>query len=217
MCDNQALISKSNTMKRNIPACILLFLLLVAFNSCSVNKGILSQRKADLQHSKDEASNCFVKKEDGTVIHYETLKLVTGFLKTPYLLADGKTKIYSSEIIAYQTEDYYAISEVKFAYEGHPSKLAVETLPGFAVRLAKGKINIYSRKYSVGKVAADEYFLQEGKGLIYAYSPELMDNLIRKHPEALKFYNTYKEKLPLTKDLKNTAFIYNNAHMVSKR
>ena len=204
-------------MRRNIPAKLLPIILLFLLNSCGVNKELASQRKADLQRAKDEVTACFVKKEDGTVIHYKSLKLITGFLKTPYLLADGKTKIYASEIIAYQTEKYYAISEVKFAYDGHPSNLAIETLPGFAVRLAKGKLNIYSRKYPVGKVAADQYFIQIGKGLIYAYSPELMDVLIRKHPEALQFYNNYKGKLPQTKDLKNTAYIYNNAHMVSRR
>ena len=69
----------------------------------------------------------------------------------------------------------------------------------------------------VGKVAGDEYFIQVGKGLIYAYSPELMDNLIRKHPEVLKFYNNYKQKLQQSKELKNTAYIFNNAQMISSR
>jgi hypothetical protein len=204
-------------MKKNIPVFLLLILLGLTLVSCSTNKSIMYQRMADLQNAKDDSMVCFVKKEDGSITPYKTLRLVTGFLKTPYLLADGKTKIYASEIIAYQTEDHYAISEVKFAYEGRQSNLAIETLPGFAVRLAKGKLNIYSRKYVAGKVAGDEYFIQEGKGLIYAYSPELMDNMIRKHPEALKFYNNYKLKLQQSKELKNTAYIFNNAHIASTR
>jgi hypothetical protein len=204
-------------MKKHILSLIFSIVAGLALVSCSTNKNIVYQRMADLQNAKDDSTICFVKKEDGSTIYYKSLKLVTGIFKTPYLLADNKTRIYASEIIAYQTEDHYAISEVKFAYDGRPSNLAVETLPGFAVRLVKGKVNIYSRKYAVGKVAGDEYFIQVGKGLIYAYSPELMDNLIRKHPEVLKFYNNYKQKLQQSKELKNTAYIFNNAQMISSR
>jgi hypothetical protein len=140
---------------------------------------------------------------DGTIKNYATLKLVTGFLKTPYLLADGKIKIMGKDIKAYQNKDHYAISQAIFT-SGHKSYVATETLPGFAIRIAKGKINVYAKKYYNGVAAVDEYFVQKGEGgQILAYTTENMNLMVKDDDEALAFfvnksYTTPKSKRELT-------------------
>jgi hypothetical protein len=99
-----------------------------------------------------------------------------------------------------------------FSYGGHKSNIAVETLPGFAVRIASGRLNVYVKKYKINGSVVDEYYLQEGKGQVLAYSPELMDALIKNSPEALDFFNNNRKHIRLTKQLQTTAYIYNEAY-----
>ncbi|HNP53777.1 MAG TPA: hypothetical protein PKK69_04150, partial [Ferruginibacter sp.] len=55
------------------------------------------------------------------------------------------------------------------------------------------------------------------KGNVIAYSPELMDALIKNMPEALAFYNQYKKQLPKSKDLIATAYIFNHTFLASRK
>lgn len=197
-------------MKRTIPV-ILSFLALFNLSSCSSTKMTTAERKTALQNSK-ESGECFVQLADGTIKNYTSLKLVTSIYKSPHLLADGKIKIYPHEIMSYQNKNHFAVYAGGFSLGGHKSNIASETLPGFAVRIASGHLNVYIKKYKVNDRVVDEYFLQEGNGQVLVYSPELMDALIKNSPEALDFFNNNRKRIKLTKQLKLTASIFNDAY-----
>lgn len=185
--------------------------------SCSNSRAVAYERKEALYFSREAApSTCFVQYADGSIANYKSLKLVTSIYKSPHLLADGKTRIYPYEIVAYQNDKHYAISSNGFSYGGHKGNIATETLPGFAVRISTGRLNVYVKKYKENSKVMDEYYLQEGDGQILAYSPELMDALIKNNSEALDFYNNHKKHIKLTKELKLTAKIYNDTYYKKK-
>ncbi|MEO6670420.1 MAG: hypothetical protein ABIN36_13140 [Ferruginibacter sp.] len=199
-------------MKRPLLLILWLFAALCFMGSCASTKEAAFDRKMALQNSKIDSTECFVQLVDGTIKNYATLKLVTSVYKSPHLLADGKTKIYPHEIISYQNKSHFAVNAGGFSYGGHKSNIAVETLPGFAVRIASGRLNVYIKKYKTNGKVVDEYYLQEGAGQVLAYSPELMDALIKNSAEALDFFNNHKRHVKLTKQLKLTASIFNNAY-----
>lgn len=189
--------------------------------SCLITASLLSsctstlatqERKMALLESKVNAKECFVEMRDGTVKNYSSLKLMTSVYKAPHLLADGKIKIEADEIVAYQSKRHYAINASGFSYGGHKSNIASETLPGFAVRVATGHLNVYIKKYKINGKVMDEYFLQENNGQVLVYTPELMSALVRNNPEALEFFNNNKKRIKLTNELKTTAKIYNDAY-----
>jgi hypothetical protein len=173
---------------------------IIALSSCKASKESMAQRKADIIQSKEPTTDCFVQLNDGTIKNYTSLTLVKKMLKAPYLLADGKIKISGDEIKAYQNKEHYAISQKCFA-SGHKSYVAKETLPGFAIRIAKGKINVYAKKYYNGTAAVDEYFVQKGEdGQILAYTTENMNMLVKDDEEALAFF--INKKYPTSKTKK---------------
>ena len=203
-------------MKQPLSLTGLLLSSILLLNSCATSSISRTQRKADIVNSKESASECFVQLNDGTVKHYNSLKLITSVFSTPYLLADGKLKIRPNQVTAYQNKDHYAISQKTFC-GGRISHVATETLPGFAVRIIKGKINVYCKKYNSGGIAADEYYLQAGdEGKITVYSQELVSELVKDNSEAFKFFNTRKLWNSLPERLFATAHLYNNGQMISK-
>ena len=203
-------------MKTSLSSTGLLLCSILLLNSCATSSISRTQRKADIVNSKESASECFVQLNNGTIKHYNSLKLITSPFGTPYLLADGKTKIRAKEISAYQNQDHYAISQKTFT-GGRISHVATESLPGFALRVVKGKINVYCKKYNSFGVAADEYYLQIGdKGEIVVYSQELVNQLIKDNSEALKFFNTRRSWNSLPERLMSTAHLYNNGQLISK-
>jgi hypothetical protein len=178
-------------MKRSLPAAMLLCIL-VAMNSCVTKKMSADQRRADIELSKEPDAACFVKLPDGSIKNYTSLELVTGVFTSPYLLADGKIKIVPSEIVAYQNKDHYAVSQTTFT-SGKRTCAATETLPGFAVRVAKGKVNVYCKKRYNGDRAVDEYFVQQGnEGKIMAFSEKVMNKIISETPEAAGLFSGKK-------------------------
>jgi hypothetical protein len=161
------------------------------------------------------SAKAFVKKKDGTVEYYQTLKLVKGVFKAPHLLADGKTKIEAKDIIAYQNDQHFAISQETFA-GGKKSFVAVETLPGFAIRISKGKMNVYCKKFYNGRAAVDEFYLQLGdEGSILPYSADLMTSMISNNNEALSYFSANPEEM-LTKKIQIVADLYNNSALITK-
>lgn len=204
-------------MKKTLPLAALLISSLALFNSCATSSVSVAQRKSDIENSKESSVACFVQMNDGAIKNYNTLKLVTSAFSTPYLLADGKTRIKASQITAYQNQEHYAISQKTFCC-GRKSHVATETLPGFAVRTVKGKINIYCKKYYNGQVVIDEYFIQAGQnGQIMAYSPSLMSDMIKDNPEAYTLFTSKKFKGNLTEKLHATAHMYNDGQLMSKK
>lgn len=207
---------KIHIMKRNIPS-MAMFLSIAAFmSSCSTINKIQVEPIPVTNHSKENTATCFVQHMDGSIQQYTSLKLVTGIFTSPYLLADGKIKINASGIKAYQNQDHYAVSQLAFE-TGHKSKVAKESLPGFAVRIAQGNLNVYSKKYYNGTKAVDELFIQSGsEGKIMAYTPAIMNELIKDHPEALNLLNSKKKINPVSKKLLAVAEVYNRGQMMSK-
>ena len=203
-------------MKKTLSSTGMLLCSIILLNSCATSSISRTQRKADIVSSKETASECFVQLNDGTIKHYNSLKLVTSVFSTPYLLADGKVKIRPNQINAYQNNDHYAISQKTFT-GGHISHVATETLPGFAVRTVKGKINVYCKKYYNGQTSVDEYFIQAGdQGKIIVYSQELVNELVKDNSEAFKFFNTRRMWNSLPDRLLPTAHMYNNTQLMTK-
>lgn len=200
-------------MIRTVRSLFSLITISMLFCSCMGSKQASIERKIAMSESKfSPPAECFVVMNDGTLKNYTTLKLVTSLYKAPHLLADGKTRIYSNEITAYQNKKHFAVNANGFSVGGHKSSLAIETLPGFAVRIASGHLNVYIKKYRINGKVIDEYYLQENEGQVLVYTPELMDALIKNNPEALQFFNSNKKRIKLTKELKATAKIYNDAY-----
>ena len=203
-------------MKKNLPLIPLLLVLMIPFYSCSISKNTVTDRQADTQNSLQTPSACFVQMKDGSVVNYNSLKLMTAVFNDAYLLADGKTRIYPKEIRAYQTTKYYAVSQTVFTGV-RQSHIAVDCLPGFAIRIAKGQINLYCKKYYNGSHAVDEFFVQAGEdGEVLAYSPEVMNELLKNYVEAVGFFKKKIKGSELSKKLLALVNIVNNDPLITK-
>jgi hypothetical protein len=111
---------------------------------------------------------------------------------------------------------HYAVSQKEFT-TAKPSHVAVEALPGFAVRIAKGKINVYSLKYYNGHNTTEKFFLQSGdEGKIVAYNPELMNELLKDNNDAYSFFNENSKGTALSKKLLISVEMYNTSRYISK-
>lgn len=203
-------------MKTLVPAVALLCSTLFLLNSCSVSKNSVLPPKADIDNGIGTTSSCFVVKIDGSRQYYSTLKLVTGVLTTPHLLGDNKDVIDAKDVLAYQDNKRFAVSQ-KLLTTKKTSYVASETLPGFAVRIANGKLSVYSRKFYNGNNAAIEYFVQTGdEGEIVSYSKAVMTELLKDNPKAADFYNSKVKVSPKSKKLLAAVDIYNNAQFISR-
>ena len=58
-------------------------------------------RKQAMQNAREADPTCFVIYKDGKAEDYKTLKVITGVMISPYLLADGNIKIDGETIDAY--------------------------------------------------------------------------------------------------------------------
>ncbi|MBS1929301.1 MAG: hypothetical protein IT254_04875 [Chitinophagaceae bacterium] len=203
-------------MKNHLNTLASIACLAIIFSSCANNAAYKASREAAVASSKETNSKCFIEKKDGSIAYFQTLELVTGPFKSPYLLADGKSKIKGSDIIAYQNQHYYAVSQIMFTNK-KVSHVATETLPGFAVRLAKGKLNIYCAKVYNGHNAVDEFFIQSGNGKILPYSTELLTEAIKDNPQAYEFFMSADDKGSLPERIHSTARIYNTGQIASAR
>jgi hypothetical protein len=187
------------------------------FASCSSSKASLSAYDSDIRRSREDKLSCFVQMNDGTIREFKALKLVTGVMLRPHLLADGKEKIYADQIKAYQNDGHYAVSQTTFCC-GRMSAVASETLPGFAIRIVKGKLNVYRKKYLNGEHAIDEYFVQAGdEGKIMAYSPPVMEELLKDNAEASLFFKSLKESRNVRDKLIAAVYLYNSDQTLSKK
>jgi hypothetical protein len=206
--------SKPKPMKKIIPSIVALCSIVILLNSCAVGKNSVATQKTDPENT-NETSACFVQLNDGSIKQYESLKLVTGVLTTPHLLADNKVVINSKDIMAYQNSNHYAVA-AKILTSTKKSYVATETLPGFAVKVLSGKLNVYSRKYYNGANTVDEYFLQTGNdGYIVAYSKDVLKSMLKEDAKALEYLNSKSKKSPKSK-LLTAVEMYNNSQMVTK-
>lgn len=194
---------------------IVLLSISALFYSCATDRSI-AQRIASFENITADEQPCFVQKNDGTIQYFSTLKLVKSVFGTPHLLADGDIRINSTDIRAYQDRDHYAVSQKVFI-AGRFSKVADQALPGFGIRVIKGKLNVYTKKFYNGERPVNEYFLQSGEnGDIKLYSPELMNELVRSDEAAFNFFNKKTEKATETERLLAAAVLFNTGQLVSK-
>ena len=198
-------------MKTAIPKLAALLCLFVLLNAFSTTQPIEHPAK-----KTKEALSCFVVMKDGTIKQYTSLELVTGIFKTPHLLADGSITITASDIKAYQDKNLYAISQKEFTTL-KPSKVAVEALPGFAVRIAQGRLNVYSLKFYNGHNTSEKLFIQSGdSGQIAAYTPELLNDLIKDNQEVYSYFNASDKSTTAIKKMLTTVEMYNTSRLISK-
>jgi len=209
---------KSNPiiMKKLIYLIAFLFTTAVLFSSCSVSKLSKFELKPEVLESKELFSGTFVKLKDGSVVNYNSLKIVKKPFSSPHLLANGKIKIKGSQIIAYQNEDHYAVSQNIFS-SGRKSFIAKRTLPGFAVRLVKGKINVYCKPFYNGNAAIDEYFIQSSlDGKIQTFSPELMQRMLQDNKIAFDYFMGNDTNEEASVKIQTAVELYNNNVIVTK-
>lgn len=202
-------------MKKQLQLLVAIGCAVTLTQSCAVSSVSSAEKEAVVNPAKETNATCFVEMKDGSIRYFKSLKLVTGVFSSPHLLADGKEKISSADIKAYQDANHYAISQEMFK-DNIRSKSAVETLPGFAVRIAKGKLNIYCKKYFNGTGTAEQLFVQEGNGAIMAFTPEVMSGLLKDHPEASEFFQANKKMTPASKRLQATVALMNNQPLLSR-
>ena len=203
-------------MKNFIPAIAVLISITTLLNSCAVSKNSTDQQQTAVKNENETSSTCFVQLNDGSIKQFTTLKLVTGVLTTPHLLGDGKEVINAKDIIAYQNDKQYAVS-AKILTSKKSANVSVETLPGFAVRLLSGKLNVYCRKYYNGANTANEYFLQNGNdGYIVAYSKDVLKSMLKDDMNAMAFFNSKTKVSPQSKKLLAAVEIYNKGQMMTK-
>lgn len=203
-------------MKKIIPSIITFCCIVIFLNSCAVGKNAVEVPNPHAAVQDDAAAQCFVQMNDGTIKQYASLKLVTGVLKTPHLLADNKVIINAKEIIAYQNNRHYAVS-AKMVTSTKKTCVAVETLPGFAVKVISGKLNVYSRKYYNGANTACEYFIQSGQdGYIVAYSKDVLKSMLKDDVKALDYFNSKSKPSSKSKKFLMAVELYNNNQLMTK-
>ena len=203
-------------MKKVIPAIAALCSIAVLLNSCAASQASVHAQKSEITDATETSATCFIQLNDGTIKQYTSLKLVTGVLTSPHLLADNKEVINSKDIMAYQDNRHYAVA-AKILTSKRNSYVAAETLPGFAVKVIAGKLNVYCRKYYNGANAVDEYFLQNGNdGYIVAYSKTVLKSMLKEDTKALEYFNSKVKTSFKSKKLLTAVEMYNNSRLLTK-
>lgn len=203
-------------MKNIIPAITLLFCAAILLFACAVSKNSIVIQKSNSENTNAEPVGCFVQLNDGSTKQFASLELVTGVLTTPHLLGDSKIIINSKDIKAYQDKNRYAVS-AKLLTSNKAGYVAVEALPGFAVKVLSGKVNVYCRKYYNGSNTAEEYFLQYGSdGNIIAYSGDVLINMVKEDTKALEYFNSKSKVSPKSKKILVTIQMFNNGQLITR-
>ena len=176
-----------------------------------------AQENADSKSPAETTGSVFVQMNDGTIKNFTSLKMITGFMTAPHLVADGKLIINGNDIQSYQDDDnHYAVSQKAFK-SGNRTHLALQVLPGFVERIATGKLSVYNKKSFNGLRTVNEFFVQAGSnGTILPYSESLLNDIVKDEPQALKLFNCKNKKQTLQEKLQMTANIVNSAGLVSK-
>ncbi len=203
-------------MKSILPAIAVFFCASILLSACAVSKNSMVIQKPEFESTGTSSTTCFVELNDGSTRQYSSLKLVTGVLTTPHLVADNKVVINANDILAYQDNNHYAVS-AKMLTSKKKGYIATEILPGFAVKLLSGKLNLYSRKYYNGANAAEEFFLQDGnEGDIVAYSKEAMKNMLKEDEKALEYFNNKSKISPKSKKILAAVELFNNSRLLTR-
>jgi hypothetical protein len=161
---------------------VLASLLVLLFTSCTVNKTLTNELSFDIKN-KDVDQVSYVRFKNGQMLYCQTLELKKGIFTSPHLIGDGWYKIETADVAEYKLNGQLAISEEKLNDKKHAS-VAIDALPGFAVQIIKGDLNVFHRKYFNGRNAVNRYYLQIGnEGPIMLYNTKEMKELIATHAE----------------------------------
>jgi hypothetical protein len=187
----------------------------ISLFSCSTGKNL-----TEVLPLKNEAVNaenpCFIKFADGTVKQYSSLKLVTGLFKEPHLLADDNVVIKTEIVKAYQSKDCYAVCQKDFAPSIN-SHVAKNALPGFAVRIVKGRINVFSIKYYNGHNTTEKLFMQTGEeGEVIPCSKKIIADIVKENIEAVALLQSDTKPITESKRVIAAIMAYNNSSLISK-
>lgn len=200
---------------KKIPA-IAVLVAIITLNSCAVSKNSADPQQTPSKVLSEPLAGCFVQLNDGTIKQFTSLKLVTGILTTPHLLGDGKVVIDSKDIIAYQDAKQYAVSS-KILTGRKSAAVSAEALPGFAVKVLSGKLNLYCRKYYNGTNTSEEYFVQNGNdGYIIACSKDVLGSMLKDDINALAFFNSKTKASSKSKKIVAVVELYNKGQMMTK-
>ena len=95
------------------------------------------------------------------------------------------------------------------------SHVAIEALPGFAVRGVKGRINVFSVKYYNGHNTTEKLFLQAGEdGEVVPCTKHMLNDIIKESPEAVAVLDS--KAMPENKRMQAAVEAYNNVKLISK-
>jgi len=138
----------------------------------------------------DELANSkvdYIKLKDGSVHTYHTLVLVQGAFVSPHLLANGKEKVFADDIVEYRTNGQLAVSQ--HCLKGSKkSNISADALPGFAIRIMQGPVNVYARKIHNGTTMVTEYYLQSNNGPIELCTPATVKTSFGNNVAALQIF-----------------------------
>jgi hypothetical protein len=202
-------------MKTSVPRLAIMASFLFVTHLTGIAKPILPHLVKQITPAGDN-TGCFVEFTDGSIKQYGSLKLVTGLFKTPHLVADDSIIVNASGIKAYQNENGYAVSQKEFS-EGHKSNVSKSALPGFALRVVKGYINLYSLKFYNGHNTTEKFYVQNGPdGQIIPYTPEILSDLLKENPDAVYMINLKNKEQLISKRLIAAVELFNNSKMISK-
>ena len=204
-------------MKNRFAAITALLCASTIFHSCAVSENAVTVKNEGAATSNQLSKTCFVQLNDGSIKQYHSLKLVTGVLTKPHLVANDKEVINTKDIIAYQDKSHYAVA-AKLLTGKRSGAVPTETLPGFAVKILSGKLNLYRRSYYNGANTTAAYFLQEGEeGHIIAYSKEALQIMLGEDKKALHYFNSKTKKAAQSKIIIATVAMYNgNSQLLTK-
>lgn len=201
-------------MKTTVP--FFTALLSICFFLCYTANATLVTGNLLTETPSGEYTGCFVQFTDGTIKKFTTLKLVTKVFKTPHLVADDSVIIYANELKAYQNEKNYAVSQVEFG-NGKKTYVAKDVLPGFAVRVAKGYLTVFSIKYYNGQNITEKLFVQQGElAAISPCTPEQIEVLVKDNNDALAILSANNKSLTGTKKLLAAVEVFNSSKLLSK-
>lgn len=201
-------------MKTSVPfLTAMLFFSLFVTVSATANPGLKLNAN---EEPNGDYNGCFVQFADGTVKQFTKLKLVTKMFKTPHLLADDSVIIYGAELKAYQNEEGYAVSQNEFG-NFKKTYVAKSVLPGFAVRVVKGYLNIFSIKYYNGQNVTEKLFIQQANATaITPYTPEMLETLLKENSDALAVLSAENKTLSGTKKILAAVELFNNSKLLTK-
>jgi hypothetical protein len=201
-------------MKTSVPT-LAVTCLIFSLVSCSTAKNAADQQRPANKLSGREL-NCFIQFTDGTIKQYSSLKLSTGIFQQPHLVADDNVIVAAASVKAYQNKEFYAVSQKEFT-SGARSYVATDALPGFAVRIITGRLNVYSLKYYNGHNTTEKLFLQAGEaGQILPCNPDALNGLVKDNNDAIAVLQSKSKTLSGTKKLLAAVDVYNNSKLISK-